>query len=241
MRTVVYFFMFVLLFAGFNSCRKDDVSKSYEYKNLGTSARDLLSDSNYTSLDIEISFSPGFEPNDSVLNLFRAFLQTYLKKPGGINFFPKLISGAVPEKLSVANMVALEKSQRTRFSHGQTLAVHFMIPASGSDGADVLGTSYWNTSTCIFGKTVEKYSGNTGQVSRTLLLIHLFQHEMGHLLGLVDQGSPMVKPHKDAARGSHCDNKLCLMNYLIETTIQGTGIPRMDTNCISDLKNNGGK
>jgi hypothetical protein len=241
MRTVAYYFMLVLLVAGYNSCGKDDVSNKYEYRNLGSSARDLLSDSNYTSLDIEISFSPGFEPNDSVLNLFRAFLQTYLKKPGGINFYPKLISGAVPEILNISNMVALEKSQRTRFTRGQTLAVHFMIPASGSGGADVLGTSYWNTSTCIFGKTVEEYSGNPWQVNRTMLLVHLFQHEMGHLLGLVDQGSPMVKPHKDGANGSHCDNKSCLMNYLIETAIQGNGIPRMDANCLSDLKNNGGK
>ena len=241
MRNIAHLFIFFLVFAGFHSCKKDDVSHSYEYKNLGTSARDLLSDSAYTSLEIEISFSSGFEPSDSVLNLFRAFLQTYLNKPGGISFYPKLIPGAIPEKLSVANMVALEKRIRTRFSRGRTLAVHFMIPASEAEGADVLGTSYWNTSTCLFGKTVERFSGQPGRVSRSLLLIHLLQHEMGHLLGLVDQGTPMVKPHKDAANGSHCNNKLCLMNYLIETTIQGTGIPRVDANCLSDLKNNGGK
>lgn len=241
MRIVARFFMFVLVVTGFISCKKDDVSHSYEFRNLGSSAKDLLSDSKYTSLEIEISFSSGFEPNDSVLNLFGAFLQTYLKKPGGISFYPKLIPGTVPDKLSVANMVALEKRIRTRYSSAQTLAVHFMIPDSEAEGADVLGTSYWNTSTCLFGKTVEKFSGQPGRVSRSLLLIHLLQHEMGHLLGLVNQGSPMVQPHKDAANGSHCNNKFCLMNYLIETTFSSAGIPVLDANCVSDLKNNGGK
>jgi hypothetical protein len=32
-----------------------------------------------------------------------------------------------------------------------------------------------------------------------------------------------------------------MVKHLIETTIQGTGIPRMDANCNSDLKNIRGK
>ncbi|HEY0356753.1 MAG TPA: hypothetical protein VGC29_11140, partial [Flavisolibacter sp.] len=71
-------------------------------------------------------------------------------------------------------------------------------------------------------------------------------HEVGHLLGLVDIGSPMQTPHKDADHGSHCNNNSCLMYYASETTdILGlllTGnIPGLDANCIADLRANGGK
>lgn len=74
----------------------------------------------------------------------------------------------------------------------------------------------------------------------------MLEHEVGHLLGLVDLGSPMQTNHKDVAHGNHCNNSGCLMYYTSETTdILGfllTGaIPTLDANCIADLKANGGK
>src|SRR5207247_219007 len=99
--------------------------------------------------------------------------------------------------------------------------------------------SYWNTSTCVFGKTMYNNSGGSGQVTRTQLLTTLLEHEFGHLLGLVDQGTPMIAAHKDISNGAHCDNTHCLMYYAIETADAGTmnnNIPSLDANCMADLK-----
>ena len=69
---------------------------------------------------------------------------------------------------------------------------------------------------------------------------------MGHILGLVDIGSPMQTNHKDAAHGNHCNNTNCLMYYASETTdvlgflITGN-VPVLDANCRADLTANGGK
>jgi predicted Zn-dependent protease len=69
------------------------------------------------------------------------------------------------------------------------------------------------------------------------------KHEFGHLMGLVDQGSPMQNDHKDADHGAHCINPSCLMYHAVETTgIDGTNtIPELDAQCAVDLKANGGK
>ncbi len=71
----------------------------------------------------------------------------------------------------------------------------------------------------------------------------LLEHEFGHLMGLVDQGSPMQVNHKDAANGAHCDKPDCLMYYNVEAGFTGTlsAVPSLDANCIADLKANGGK
>jgi hypothetical protein len=65
-------------------------------------------------------------------------------------------------------------------------------------------------------------------------------------MGLVDLGSQMQVPHKDATHGNHCNNSGCLMYYASETTdILGfliTGaIPAFDANCRADLHANGGQ
>ena len=70
----------------------------------------------------------------------------------------------------------------------------------------------------ILGKTIHDNSGGLGQASRTKLESTVLEHEFGHILGLVDLGSPMQTNHKDAAHGNHCNNTNCLMYYASETT-----------------------
>jgi hypothetical protein len=98
----------------------------------------------------------------------------------------------------------------------------------------------------LLGKKIHDNSGALGQASRTKLEATVLEHEMGHLLGLVDLGSPMQTAHRDATHGNHCNNSNCLMYYSSETSdILGfliTGnIPTLDANCRADLHANGGQ
>lgn len=69
----------------------------------------------------------------------------------------------------------------------------------------------------------------------------LLEHEFGHLLGLVGQGSAEQTPHKDPLNGFHCSNPNCLMYFSIETNPPFNTLPSFDADCIADLKANGGK
>ena len=98
----------------------------------------------------------------------------------------------------------------------------------------------------IFGKTVHDNSGNLGQVNRTKLEATVNEHVMGHLLGLVNLGSPMQTNHQDAAHPNHCNNSNCLMYYASNTRdalgfLLTGNIPSLDANCVADLHANGGK
>jgi hypothetical protein len=239
-KNVFYSLIFVVL--AFSACQKESVVTDLDYKTLGTSAHDLLSSSNYTSLLIQISCMPGFEPNAATLNSLNLFLITYLNKPGGIQISKQVISASGKNILSLDDIVAIEKSNRSVFTGDNEIAVHILITDSYYSDNTVFATSYWNTSICIFGKSLNDNSGGTGQITKTNLLTTLIEHEFGHLIGLVNQGSPMQMNHRDPAHGAHCDNPDCLMYYNVQNSILRSNlIPHLDTNCKEDLKANGGK
>jgi len=228
----------IVVFAA--SCQKEDLPV-YDYRKLGVSARDILSADAYTSLELEVNYMPGYLPDDAVINHVRNYLTELTNKPVGITYVPAQFSRMVNSPMALQEVVNLEKSVRTRFTRSQTMAIHIMIVDGEYSTSDVLGISYWNTSMCVFGKAVTKFSGRTGLISKNQLMITLIEHEMGHILGLVDQGSSMVTPHK-SNNGSHCNNNSCLMYNIIETTGNAnTPISTLDANCRADLRANGGK
>ncbi|MBB1284607.1 hypothetical protein HRH25_09505 [Flavisolibacter sp. BT320] len=235
----VLFLVFVFIF--FLSCQKEIVQDS-EFDALGKSAKQLLTASPYSMLYVDINYMPGFEPDAATLNELSDFLETYLHKPGGIIVRKNAVASNGKERLTVEDIVRLEKAHRTTFTYGNVISVHILLTDAAYTDDDVFATSYWNTSFCLFGKTIASYSGGAGQVSRQRLLSTLMQHEFGHLLGLVDQGSPMQQAHRDPENGAHCENASCLMYYEIETDAsRATTIPALDASCRADLKANGGK
>lgn len=233
-------FLLVLVSLMGASCQKEDMPQ-LDYRKLGASANDILSDRTYKSIEIEISYMPGYMLADTVLSHVRNYLSMVANKPTGISFRQTSFSRTVPSPMTLNQVVSLEKDVRTGFTGGTVLRIHIMVVDAEYQTADILGISYWNTSMCVFGKTIDKFSGRPGLLSKNQLLITLIEHEMGHLLGLVDQGTPMVAQHK-STNGAHCTNTRCLMYYVIETAGNAsTPIPTLDTDCLNDLRANGGR
>jgi acetyltransferase-like isoleucine patch superfamily enzyme len=235
----LYLFVFMSLF--FIACQKDALVSANDYKTLGSSAHELLSSSTYTSLRIEINYMPGYEPDNASLSNLKTFLQNYLNKPDGIQIISNLIASSGKTKLSLGDLVAIEKKNRVEFTAGNTIAVHVLITDGNYIDSNELAISYWNTSFCLFGKAIYANSGSGAQVSRTNLMSILLEHEFGHLLGLVGQGSPQQSPHRDVVNGFHCSNPNCLMYSSVETNPTFNAIPVFDADCIADLKANGAK
>ncbi len=88
--------------------------------------------------------------------------------------------------------------------------------------------------------------GGLAQPSRAAAETAVINHEFGHLLGLVNNGTPMIGDHQDEPHGKHCDNSKCLMYYAAETSdllanLLTGAVPGLCVNCENDLKGNGGK
>ena len=241
----------ILLAAIVGCSKKGDTTglpsiNSENNKAVGASAHDLLSGAAYTSIKIEIQYMPGFQPDAGAVNNLISFLNILVNKPGGISVIQTQIPSAGNAVLSLNDIAGIEKNNRTVYTSGSQLGVYFLYTDGGYTQSNVLGLAFRNTSLCILGKTIHDNSGSLGQASRTKLESTVIEHESGHIMGLVDLGSPMQTGHKDAAHGNHCNNSNCLMYYASETTdILGfliTGnIPPLDANCRADLTANGGK
>ena len=213
---------------------------------VGQSAHQLLSADAFTSLNLEIQYAPGMKPQDQSITNLVNFLNTYLNKPGGITVIQKQVSSIGAATVSLQDVVNFEDKNRSAYTDGNTISVYLYFADADYNEKDVIGISFRNTSLAIFEKTIQAKTGSINQANRVKVESGTLMHEMGHLLGLVNTGTPMVKAHEDAGHKAHCSNANCLMYYSIQTSglmnnALDNSIPGLDADCINDLKANGGK
>lgn len=226
------------------SCNK--VEKVESKKDVGVSANDMLSDTKFKSIKVEIQYMTGFVPDAYAIELLKTFLADRVNKSGGITIVQKEIPASTNASLNQTQINDLEKTNRTVYNDGTELGIYLLITNGGYATPGVLGVAYYATSICLFGKTINDNSGAIVQVSRTKLTATVLEHEFGHLMGLVNVGSTMQIGHNDSSHGSHCNNDQCLMYWAAETTdilgfLMTGNIPDLDANCKTDLIANGGK
>ncbi|MBC5864247.1 membrane metalloprotease [Flavobacterium sp. F339] len=247
----------VLLF--FFSCAKDEnesaapavIDVVANKQVTGSSANDLLSDRKFKSLVVEVVYVNGFEPSAAAINNFVAFISARTFKPAGINVVKRAIVSPGNTTYTTQQIVALEEANRTKYNSGTELAVwaFFADGKSSQDTAEgvVLGTAYRNTSFVIFEKTIQGLSDSPFEPNRTVLETTIITHEFGHILGLTNFGTALQSNHEDTAHPRHCIEKTCLMYWSAEVgsginnMVSATAAPQLDSQCIADLRANGGR
>ncbi len=241
----------VLISVFFFSCKQEQpdpyaLPDSYSNQSLGKSANDLLSDTKYTALNVQIQYMPGYAPDSQAVSNLSAFLNSVCNKPAGIMINTMEIPGS-GDSITPLKAALIEKKYRTAYTSGTTISVYVLITDGYDTSVTTLGFAFRNTSVCLLGKDISDHSGNTGStggITRAALTTSVLDHEICHLLGLVDLGSPVQTAHRDVAHGFHCTNTSCLMHYAIELH-KGLGaytkIPVLDSNCLHDLRANGGR
>ncbi len=114
----------------------------------------------------------------------------------------------------------------------------------GQPNNRVLGINLNETSTLAIFKPVVESAGN-GSAARTLVEQTTVVHEIGHALGLVNNGVAATSAHHDEENGAHCTNEDCVMYWqngggeiseFIRPFILGGEIELFKSQCIDDIK-----
>ncbi|RXG29821.1 hypothetical protein [Leeuwenhoekiella palythoae] len=223
---------------------------------LGSSARDFLSAEEFTSMNVEIAYVDGFKPSETTLNNLRSFFTERLNKPDGVTFTETVVPATSVGSLNRDEYVAIENDNRTVFNEGDALGVWVFFADQNSESDEgnsrILGTAYRNTSCIIFGTTLREFSRGITGPSLTQLETITTEHEFGHLFGLVNLGTEMVRDHEDETAdddggetpNKHCDQEDCLMYFQTVADATSTAmnnLPTFGEFCLEDLRANGGK
>jgi hypothetical protein len=234
----------------FYSCKKqstdpETLPNAYSNQALGASAGDMLAGARYTTLVVQVQYMPGYALDTATVTNLTAYLNMLCNKPGGVTITQSQIAAPASDTVTVSQAAVIEAQNRTAYTGGSAIAVYVLVTNGFDTSASVLGFAYRNTSICLFGQDIFTHSGGVGEVSRVGLESGVLEHEFGHIMGLVDLGTPMVVFHQDTAHGNHCNNPNCLMYYAMDTHVAFSAmsnyIPVLDSNCRNDLHANGGK
>lgn len=254
--------LFILVFACSKSSTNnpdDDtnsgpVDKSANLLATGDSANDILSNNNFTILQVEIAYVVGFRPTDAAIAEFDSYLREHTFKQGVELIFKELPSPD-EEDLSLDEIDDLEKENRTAYNNGNTLAIYIYFADAPSEDDDedeglvTLGAVYRNTSMVIYESTVRKLASLSSLISVADIEGATLNHEFGHLFGLVNIGTTPVNDHEDVqldedgntvldsnnnpVGNSHCNVVGCLMR----AELQFGGSKQAVTNAKSSSEN----
>jgi len=230
--------LFFILIALMSCSQKENV-RSSKYLNRYETTKNYFTSS--TTLTIEVAYESGHEPytdtnitlsNGNPTPLWNVLDENLNALFLGRTPYPNIV---VPKALadmneipvqgktswSVSELVDLAKEHRK----GKSSASHsyFWVVFVGghfNDGANnqtsMVGVSLGGTTIIAVFKDVVRNTGNEAGLTPRYVEQATLVHELGHALGLVNNGLTMHDPHQDTGHGNHCNNPDCVMYWLNE-------------------------
>ena len=242
MKKLIYPVLSLLLLLWYSACSNGDddrpeiptaVDKTANLRGTGESAQDMLVNTDFTEILVEIAYVRGFRPTQEAMDSFVEYLKRHTFKEN-INFIYTELESPEEDSLTLDEIAELESDNRTAYNNGETLAVYIYFtdaPAEDDEeeeGLVTLGAVYRNTSMIVHEATVRRLAAQSIFISNADVEASTINHEFGHLFGLVNLGTAPVNDHEDIQRdaegepvlndsgntqgNSHCNVEGCLMS-----------------------------
>jgi hypothetical protein len=212
---------------------------------VGFDARDFLRAAPYRKVIVEVDKMTGTTPRQPALDKLVAIFQDLALKPDGVTVQIDDTLPALGHPATIDEIRAIEDGARDQFSLGDTIVFYVLYLADGAatdtSQLKTLGLAHRASSVVIFQKTIDDLSGGIAQPSSEVVESAVLGHELGHILGLVNVGTPMVQPHEDTSHPAHDVNQSCLMYWannssqLVANLLAGGVVADFDANCRADI------
>lgn len=234
------------------------VDRSGNLLSAGASGEDIVNNTSFDRILIEVAYVDGFRPTNITLDNLIEYLRAHTQKED-IRFTFHPLTSPGEESLTLEEIARLETENRTNYNDGRTLSIYIYFADAPSinddedEGLVTLGAVYRNTSMVIHESTIRQLASKSVLITVTEVESTALIHEFGHLFGLVDLGTAEVNPHEDPQAPNHCDVEGCLMRAELEfgTSLLSTlekraakglsELPALDAECIRDLQAIGGQ
>jgi hypothetical protein len=178
------------------------------------------------ALRFELDAVRGLSPVASSIDYLTTFVARVVNKPDGISFHEDETLEPFGEDhvWSFDELDAFARQHAADDSDGPvTIHVVFIDGRydSGDDSGTVLGLAWGQRHIALFQEAIRdgcsrglvgSASGDTCAVAER----NVWAHEIGHVLGLVDNGVTQQSPHRDALHGRHDQSEGCLMYWAYE-------------------------
>lgn len=221
-----YLLLSLLFLVSFSACKKDD--ESVDYGTVDNFYRSV------SVIDIEVAYEPNAEPFTTLTNGDNIWLFTKTNIEALFDGRDIPVSVTVPPNLAAMQQIPDQNRDNysaqdvlnlaNRYRQGTNTETSGNIFVVFLDGyffqddtlrTNVLGVNITGTSvTAIFKPVITSAGVLTSQkryVEQSTVV-----HEIGHGLGLVNNGIPLTSSHQDTDHGGHCTNQDCVMYWLNE-------------------------
>lgn len=205
----------------------------------------------YPRLVIEVDSVEGKLAPPSVESSVVEGLAAVLDKPEGVLIQRDMTTIAPRGRDYVWTFAELSQLAREHFNvevPEGTIKIHTLLVDGLYENNNVLGIAWSSKYLVLFRDRLNTAcNASLGAVSQPVCeeaLRGVWLHELGHVIGLVNNGLPMQEPHQDEAHGAHDNDQGCIMYWAYETPsivdriaedLSGAEPLGFDAQCLADI------
>lgn len=183
---------------------------------------DYIRNTGFHTLKIELDKEISLGPRDGAAEELIEALSGVLDKPGGIvivedeNDLPAADDGV----WTFSELRALARDRVGIEESDGEISLHTMWLGGEYEQSNVVGIAWGNRHLAMFGERIERACNGLliGALTCSLAEATIWTHEVGHVIGLVDRGTPMVNDHKDPDHPAHDISRESVMYWAYDGT-----------------------
>lgn len=183
---------------------------------------DYIRNTGFHTLNIELDTQASVAPrNGSAAGLIEA-LSEVADKPGGIVIIEDEsdLPAADDGVWTFAELQALAGEHVGIEESNGEISLHTIWLGGEYENPNVLGVAWGNRHLAMFGERIDRACSGLliGALTCSLAEATIWTHEVGHVIGLVDRGTPMVNDHKDPDHPAHDVSRESVMYWAYDGT-----------------------